>query len=126
MEAWVHPHIPRIEANVERCVSVKFKGQHIAYFGTVLMEDVEFRIHRAGRERTLSTGHRNVHAWAIGEVEDTRGKVLAHPYAYEDQMGIVTYNPFVADHFYDVETEEPVTHTKFLWAAGKTFYYVKE
>ena len=125
MIAWVHPHIPHIEAGVERCVSVKFKGQRITYFATVLMENVEFRVHQAGRERTLGTGHRNVHAWAIGEVKVLSGSIRRPPVVV-GAMGIVTYNPFKADHFYDVATGKKVERAKFLWAAGKTFYYVKD
>lgn len=125
MEARIHPHIPRIEAGIERCVSVKFKGQRITYFATVLMEDVEFLVHQRGRERTLATGHRNVHAWAIGEVKDARGALRNPPEGY-GAISIVTYNPFKADHFYDVHTGEKVERAKFLWAAGKTFYYVKD
>ena len=123
--AWIHPHIPRIEAGAKRVVSTKFRDQKIAYFGTVLLNDADFRVHQKGRERTLATGQRNVHAWAIGDCVEALGSVRQPP-VDTPGLSIVTYNPFKGDHFYDVHTGEKVEHAKFLWAAGKTFWYIKE
>lgn len=63
---------------------------------------VEFKVSRAGWERCRRTGHRNVHAWCIGLVQD----IDTAP----DLRNLirVTYNPLRAPQFEVAATREPV------------------
>lgn len=70
MKVKVHPHRSMVNAGVEACVSVTPDKKHgrAYYMGTVMLRDVEFRIHASGVARARKEQQRNVHAWAVGEV----------------------------------------------------------
>lgn len=70
MKVKVHPHKSLVNQGVEACVSVTPDKKHgrAYYMGTVMLRDVEFRIHQSGVARAHKEGQRNVHAWAVGEI----------------------------------------------------------
>lgn len=80
MRVKVHPHKTRINSGVEAAVSITpdTRGGRAYYKGTVTLSDVQFRIHNSGLARARAEQVRNVHAWAVGELEhehDQRGQV---------------------------------------------------
>lgn len=78
-------------------------GTVIGHEETVVMEDVEFVVQEAGRQKVLEEERKNVHAVVRGVVAtqdawttDTEGAVP------------VTYNPYEYAHFVHAETETPI------------------
>jgi hypothetical protein len=49
----------------KKVFSVKFKGRVIAHATHILAEDAEFRVSEAGRQRVLTEGCKNVHAYIV-------------------------------------------------------------
>lgn len=80
---------------------------HITLGGAV------FHVNKGGRQRVLTTGHKNVHAWVEGDWLPT-----------ENPSGVrVTYHPRSHGYFYRIDTEQAVTYadivtltTKGVWA----------
>lgn len=70
MKSKVHPHKTMVNSGIEACVSITpDKPRARAYYmGTVMLRDVEFRIHQSGVKRARQEKRRNVHAWAVGEI----------------------------------------------------------
>lgn len=70
MRVKVHPHKTMVNAGIKECVSVtpdhKYGRAH--YMGTVILQDVTFRIHPSGVKRAREEKQRNVHAWAVGKL----------------------------------------------------------
>ena len=54
----------------QKCWSIKYRGLVIAHTPTAFMWDVEFRVNEAGRQRVLKEGVKNVHAYAVCELDD--------------------------------------------------------
>jgi hypothetical protein len=92
------------------------KGRVIAHSQTVFLEDVEFKVSEAGRQRVLKEQKKNVHAGA-------RGTWLDRAFDTLDDLEAVTYNPYKYTSFVKVATEEPVVRApravltcKKIWA----------
>ena len=82
--------------NKGNCFSVKHKGKVILRGEEIEAVNVTFKVSKAGRERALKTGRRNVHAYAA---TDALPFIPSVGWALVDIIGEVKYNPFVADHF---------------------------
>lgn len=89
------------------CLSVKCLipgsdryGIVVSHEQKVHIQEPEFVVQDAGRQRARETGVKNVHAFVRGEWDDSQKVVCGEP---------VTYNPFEYDHFVHAETEEAVT-----------------
>jgi hypothetical protein len=54
----------------QKCWSVKHRGLVVAHTPTAFMWDVEFQVNEAGRQRVIREGVKNVHAYAVCELED--------------------------------------------------------
>lgn len=127
MRVKIHPHRNKVIAGIEECISVTpdKKGGRTYYAGTVVLADVEFRIHNSGVARARAEGVRNVHAWAVGNLVEQNA--CQHPLTQEfrEKHGLrkVTYH-FQEGYFQDFETGRRVENTKFLYAAGRDFYYI--
>ncbi|AXH46912.1 hypothetical protein I5G67_gp076 [Mycobacterium phage Aminay] len=72
-------------------------GQVIGHADEVDLDEVEFRVQPAGRERARAEKRRNVHAYVVGRVG--AGAHAGRP---------VTYRPAVDDTFVWLDTGEPV------------------
>lgn len=64
-----------------------------------VLVDVSLVVSNAGRERVLREKAKNVHAYAIGDVDDSKS---LHENSVE-----VTYNPYRANYFYEKSSERP-------------------
>lgn len=91
--------------------SVKYRGKVIKVREGIEAYDVEFRVSSAGRERVLSQGKRNVHAYAVArdfasvyseDFLDELNMTSADQYVQSIDRTVmvpVWYNPFKASQF---------------------------
>lgn len=121
-QTWVHTHLPKLLAGERDCLSVKIPGERIAYASGVVLKDVTFRVHAAGRRRCLESGQRNVHAWVVGT---EAARMTGRPHVgYIAGMRQALYDPFKGGSFVDSETLEPVTHASEAVVSGKFVHYL--
>lgn len=91
--------------------SVRAKGKVIGHATYVALHNVSFVVQQSGRLRSIKDGHKNVHAWAKGELvldKDTLDKIA------KLDMKNLEYDPRSDTTFVDLVTKEPVT--KADWA----------
>jgi len=87
------------------CLSIKSResgiryGQVVSHEQKVHIQEPEFVVQPAGRQRARETRVRNVHAFVRGEWDEREKVLCGEP---------VTYNPFKYDYFVHAETKEPV------------------
>ena len=83
-------------------------GRVMIHTDEVHIENPEFVVHQAGRNRVLSEGRKNVHAFVRGDATyfgDTNRPTL----------DTLTYNPYKYASFVDRQTEEPVYKASRAW-----------
>lgn len=91
-------------------------GLIIAHGSGFILNNVTFVVSEAGRNKVLDTGHKNVHAFAVGTFcAETSDPPSAHSVE-------VTYNPFKAHYFYVKETFEPVDEAKSIKCYNNKLY----
>lgn len=120
-KVWAHLHLPKWKAFTEGrgdsgVISLKFPGQRVSYTNMISLQDVTFFVSERGRERTLRTGHRNVHAWVIGEPFYIAPQTMKH-------WKKAVYDPWKGPFFVDKETLEPVHSAKYAYLIEKHVYY---
>lgn len=126
MSTWVHTHLPRLRAGeTPDVLSVKVPGQHVEYAAWVSLKDVTFKVHEHGRQRCITSGVRNVHAWVVGEeilrVRSNWAYAKAgKPVGYRKAV----YDPWKGRTFVDSVTLEPVLRASLVIMSGKNVYYV--
>lgn len=96
----------KVYRNLRRkCYSIQYKGRVIEHARQVTLLNVRFHVNENGRQRVLKTGHKNVHAYAIG--------VWTEQNIPHTLNGRVTYNPFRDGSFYNVHTNAPVEFAQY-------------
>jgi len=93
------------------CYSIMQRGVIRASAKQVRLCDVEFRVRESGRQRMLREKRRNVHAFAVGRLED-----YVHP-GDDRELGRIVgrgvfYDPKRFSSFVDRETKVPVTRVR--------------
>ena len=83
-------------------------GRVIHHTDKVHIANPEFVVRKAGRERVLREGKKNVHAFVRGDV--TFFNLMYHP-----PLDTLTYNPYKYASFVDKQTEEPVYNASRAW-----------
>jgi hypothetical protein len=88
------------------------------HINAMLLTDVTFKVSEAGRQRVLSTGRKNVHAYACTN----------NIYVYDSEPPIdswteITYDPRQHDGFVTVTDNQPVSSAKsvLLTSSGRVF-----
>jgi len=76
----------------KKCFSVQYKGIVIAHKDTVCLENVEFKVSEAGRQRVLKNKRKAVHAFVCGDLQDTIEIDIS-------RVKFVTYNPYNGPNF---------------------------
>ncbi len=77
------------------CMTTKRVLKHVS---TITLINVTFKVSESSRQRVIKTGHKNVHAYAIGiESTETTGQFIRQ----------VCYNPRVSGYFFT--SDEPAT-----------------
>lgn len=84
-------------------LSVRSNGKIIFYTDRILLQDVEFRVQPAGREKVRLTKRKNVHAYI-------RGTEISVNY---NCMTEVYYNPYKVDTFVYKDTGQPIYTAKY-------------
>jgi hypothetical protein len=74
--------------------------------------DVVFKVSQAGRERVLKQKRKNVHAFVEGEYRGISDVVSS-------DLRFIKYNPYIAGHFFDQETKEPVKESSWAFVNEK-------
>jgi hypothetical protein len=120
-KVWAHLHLPRLKAfesgqGTSEVISVKTPGHRISYVSSFSMKDCTFFVSAKGRERTLRSGQRNVHAWVIGEP-----KYIAPATMKSWKKAI--YDPWKGPDFVDSVTLQPVYSAAWVYMIGKVVYY---
>jgi hypothetical protein len=92
----------------------KKKGLVIAHVKKISLEDVEFKVSEAGRQRVLREQQKNVHAgargtWVVGANE---------PHSLTQ----VTYNPYLYSTFVQADTLEPVYNASYAYLHDKRIF----
>lgn len=91
------------------CYSVKAlsgpeKGRVVKHVDSIVLESVEFRVQKQGRERVLRDQKKNVHAFVVGVEKDK----LSNKYRIQ-----VAYNPYKYSTFVyrDINTDDEYLHS---------------
>ena len=83
-------------------------GKVLLHTDEVHIENPEFVVHQSGRNRVLSEGRKNVHAFVRGDATFFR-------YTNRPRLDTLTYNPYKYASFVDKKTEEPVYKASRAW-----------
>jgi hypothetical protein len=116
-----HLHLPRLRAGVDEVISVSpANGWGTEYFGTVILTNCKFKVSEAGRQRTLLTRRKNVHAWVIGDVSLAKQTQDTPKWITKEAV----YNPYNNETFVDKKSGLPVETAHVVYMTGKKVYYV--
>jgi hypothetical protein len=106
----------------ESCWVVKTKrgGKWLVagYVEGILLEDVTFKVSKAGVKRIRRTGDREVIAWFEGIVADANSKHMKRAIGGGDWEG-VGFNPFEGDSFYLYDSDEEVEYAPLAYVSGR-------
>ena len=85
-------------------------GRVVGHADNIVVKNAKFVVQPAGRKKVLREQRKNVHAFIRGVIEP-----LPRVTTFETPCDVqVKYNPYHADHFYEVETEEVVTEAPIV------------
>jgi len=116
----------------KHCLSIRAqsgpdKGKVVGYACALVLEDVEFRVSQAGRQRVLRERAKNVHAGLAGTLKwhqdfdnkASQEKPLLPTLA--DEPGIaLSYDPYRWSTFVRLTDEQPVARAACCQVLGKT------
>jgi len=89
-----------------KCLSVMEKGLITGHAQQVKLTNVKFQVSQTGRDRCLARKRKTVHAFVTGTLQEVAAEIAK-------VSGIkISYNPYKAGHFYNVETDEPIYQAK--------------
>lgn len=99
-----------------RAMDGPYKGLVLGYSRSVGLERVKFIVSEATRQKVLK-GNRTVHAYAEGYIIGMSSRLPEA--ASGDAARKVTYNPYLAGHFYDRENPDaPMVNCNEIWTWG--------
>lgn len=81
------------------------KGKVVGYAKSVLLENCQFKVSEASRQRVLRDKQRNVHAFCQGVIVDASHTVQK----LNGSECAVTYNPYIMGSFYRRSDNQPQT-----------------
>ena len=101
-----------------------YKGLVLGYSRSVGLERVKFIVSEATRQKVLK-GNRTVHAYAEGFIV---GMSSTLPFAASGEMARkVTYNPYLAGHFYDRDNPDtPMINCRQIWTWGSDLIILEQ
>lgn len=128
MRVKVHPHRTLVTSGVEACVSVTpdRKYGRAYYMGTVILRDVDFRIHASGVHRAQAEQVRNVHAWAVGTLISEQSNRYPPGKDVLRNLVKVTYHYNVGRFLTLDGTDVTDGHFRAAYVCGRDFYVSKE
>jgi hypothetical protein len=128
MRVKVHPHRNLVNAGVEACVSVTpdRKYGRAYYMGTVMLNEVSFRIHDSGVQRAQREQVRNVHAWAVGNIMSESPEQYPPSNRVQHTLTKVTYHFNIGRFIAEDGTDVTDGHFRVAYFCGRDFYVSKE
>jgi len=93
------------------------RGRVIHYCNMVLLRDAQFRVLRAGHEKAVRTGCRNIHAFVRGEVINDLHEIKSCL-----EWTRIHYNPFVSDKFTTDQSYQPLDHAEYVLLLNQRMY----
>ena len=88
--------------------SVRQSGKVVKHTKNIILKDCRFLVGKAGRERVIREGRKNVHAGISGYVVDDIPDIV------QSSCGHLTYNPYKYKGFVSIEDpHEVVTHSDY-------------
>lgn len=99
--------------------SIRHKGRVFMHASKILLDDVEFVVSKAGRERVLRERRRNVHAVARGRVRSLETTLSCGTWRQ------VTYNPYRFDSFVLADDLTPVHSVRQAYFTGGGAVFVE-
>ncbi len=93
------------------CWSVRQAGKVVAHLDYICLENCNFHVGKAGRDRVRKEGSKNVHAYITGFVPCDGEATFVKEDFLEDRgwrWQEITYCPYQYDSFVSLETGEPV------------------
>jgi len=107
MRVEVYFNLHKYTWSVRQCST----GRVILHTDKVHIRDPKFVVRKSGRERVLSEGKKNVHAFVRGEITHFDDFDPEYHPDYLDYT-LVSYNPYKFDTFVDVYDTTPVRTAK--------------
>ena len=103
------------------CWSVRYKGKVVEHAPRLYVDEAEFKVNEAGRQRVIAEKKKNVHAFIVSESRPLRLGTI--PFSVQRNLDEVTYNPYQYDSFVwaDDETRAEAPGDLVLTDAGKVF-----
>jgi len=99
-------------------------GRVTNHVPALTLADAKFVVRKAGREKVLREGRKNVHAFAVGYVGLKNGIATC----MTEGSRPVTYNPYKNDTFVFADTGEPVTDadviSMYIWQGKPKVYAI--
>lgn len=113
---WLVMKTVRVYRNLhKKCLSVLHRTEKgwrlLKHVDRIELENVKFKVSQVRRERVLLKKRKNVHAFVEGV------DVGASEYATNNPR-FVRYNPYIAGHFYDIETQAAVHSSPWAFVNG--------
>jgi hypothetical protein len=93
------------------CWSVRQDGKVVAHLDYICLNDCDFKVGKAGRDRVRKEGVKNVHAYVTGYVPCDGQATFVREDFLEDRgwkWQEVTYNPYENDTFVSIDTGKPI------------------
>ena len=87
-----------------QATSGAFRNKVVSYGASIVLTNVIFKISLAGLARVRREKVKNVHSFAIGQLSDI---ATEHLDLNNRNYRAITYNPYVSEYFYDVQTLQP-------------------
>jgi len=103
----------------------RYLNRVVSHSDEVLMEDVQFKVSEAGRQRVLREKRKNVHAFVRGELVchySPQNQRMVQPETLIEQGVELTYNPYKYSTFVIKSTGEPVYSASKVLLKGKKIY----
>lgn len=117
-DRWVERKQSKVYYNLHRHLfSIKQRGLVVLHAHRVKLTDVTFQVNEAGRQRVLSEGRKNVHAYVNGVFQGTpeESDIEGYREAY--------YNPYKTDCFIDKESGEELYRAEEAILIDRKIYY---
>lgn len=90
----------------------------IGYGEGILVSNAKMIVRKSGRELTLKTGNKNVHAFIVGEFKGIHNDPISHSKQ-------IYYNPYITDNFVLKDTNDVITEAENCLCLNKKCYVFK-
>ena len=93
-------------------------GLVVAHTNKIQLEDVQFKVSEAGRQRVLSEKKKNVHAGVVG-------KYFTEEELRPNLFDYATYDPYKYDSFVDKQSGEKLKEAEFVILTSEPYTQIR-